>query len=92
MSVQQMAGHKQGDGRTYWLDEPRNVTRLVRTLYAVCGLLLLIDVLVPKHGPFFIEHVFGFYGLFGFIACVVLVLVAKQLRRVLMRPEDYYDR
>jgi len=92
MSVQRMAGHKRGDGRAYWLDEPRNVTRLVRALYAVCGLLLVIDVLVPKHGPFLIEHVFGFYGLFGFIACVVLVLVAKQLRRVLMRPEDYYDR
>ena len=56
------------------------------------GVLLAIDVIVPKHGPFPIEHAFGFYGLFGFIACVVLVLVAKQLRRVLMRPEDYYDR
>ena len=67
-------------------------TRLVWSLYVVCALLLAIDVFVPKHGPFAIEHVFGFYGLFGFIACVVLVLVAKQLRRVLMRPEDYYDR
>jgi hypothetical protein len=87
-----MAGHKQEDDRSYWLDNPRNVTRLVWSLYVVCGLLLAIDVFVPKHGPFAIEHSFGFYGLFGFIACVVLVLVAKQLRRVLMRPEDYYDR
>ena len=92
MSVQRMAGHKQGDDRTYWLDKPRNVTRLVWSLYVVCGLLLAIDVFVPKHGPFPIEHSFGFYGLFGFVACVVLVLVAKQLRRILMRPEDYYDR
>jgi hypothetical protein len=87
-----MAGHNQGDDRSYWLDQRRNVTRLVWSLYAVCGLLLAIDVFVPKHGPFPIEHHFGFYGLFGFIACVVLVLVAKRLRRVLMRPEDYYDR
>ena len=36
--------------------------------------------------------VYGFYGIFGFVACVALVLIAKQLRRVLMRPEDYYDR
>ena len=56
------------------------------------ALLLAIDVFVPKHGPFAIEHVFGFYGIFGFVACVALVLIAKQLRRVLMRPEDYYDR
>ncbi len=87
-----MADHEQGDDRSYWLDKPGNVTRVVWSLYAVCGLFLAIDVLVPKHGPFPVEHTFGFYGLFGFIACVVLVLVAKQLRRVLMRPEDYYDR
>lgn len=75
-----------------WLDEPRNVDRLVYGLYAACGLLLAIDIFVPKHGPFDIEHAFGFYGLFGFVACVVLVMAAKALRTVLMRPEDYYDR
>jgi hypothetical protein len=80
------------DRKEYWLDSPSNVTRLVWCLYGVCGLLLAIDVLVPKHGPFALEHAFGFYALFGFIACVALVLVAKALRRVLMRPEDYYDR
>jgi len=77
--------------RSYWLDRPSNVNKLVYAFYALCGLILAIDFMVPKHGPFAIEHVFGFYGLFGFIACVVLVLIAKQLRRVLMRPEDYYD-
>jgi hypothetical protein len=78
--------------RTYWLDDPRNVDRLVYGFYVVCALLLAIDGFVPKHGPFAIEHVYGFYGLFGFFACVALVLIAKQLRRVLKRPEDYYDR
>ena len=78
--------------RSYWLDRPANVNKLVYVFYALCALLLAVDVFVPKHGPFAIEHSFGFYGMFGFIACVVLVLIAKQLRRVLMRPEDYYDR
>jgi hypothetical protein len=78
--------------KRYWLDDHRNVDRLVHAFYAVCGLLIVIDVFVPKHGPFAIEHVFGFYGWFGFIACVALVLIAKQMRRVVMRPEDYYDR
>ncbi len=76
----------------YWLDRRANVDKLVWRFYAVCALLLLVDVLVPKHGPFPIEHVWGFYGLFGFLACVALVLIAKQMRKVLMRPEDYYDR
>ena len=35
---------------------------------------------------------FGFHAVYGFVACVVLVLAAKQLRRVLMRDENYYER
>lgn len=78
--------------KSYWLDRPANVNKLVYGFYLACAIILAIDVFVPKHGPFAIEHAFGFYGFFGFIACVALVLIAKQLRRVLMRPEDYYDR
>ena len=77
--------------KRYWLDDPRNVDKIVYALYAVCGLLLVIDPLIHKHGPFAIEHWFGFYGIYGFVACVALVLAAKELRRILMRPEDYYD-
>jgi hypothetical protein len=33
-----------------------------------------------------------FYGLYGFVSCVLLVVAAKELRKVLMRSEDYYDR
>ena len=80
------------DERRYWLDNPRNVDKLVYGLYGVCALLILIDLLVPKHGPFPIEHYFGFYGIFGFVACVGLVLAAKAMRTILIRPEDYYDR
>ena len=87
-----MADKPQHTDKVYWLDDPKNVDRLVHAFYAVCAVLIAIDVFVPKHGPFAIEHWFGFYGWFGFVACVALVLIAKQLRRMLMRPEDYYDR
>lgn len=78
--------------KKYWLDDPRNVSKVVWAVYAICGVLLVIDPLVHKHGPFAIEHWFGFYGIYGFVACVGLVLAAKELRRILKRPEDYYDR
>jgi hypothetical protein len=39
----------------------------------------------------FCWRLFGFYGFYGFIGCVGLVLGAKALRKVLFRPEDYYD-
>ena len=83
------SGHKE---QTYWLDRPGNVEWIVRAVYMICAALVVADVFVPKHGPFPIEHVFGFYAWYGFLACVGLVLAAKVLRRVLMRPEDYYDR
>jgi nitric oxide reductase large subunit len=75
-----------------WLDDRRNVDKIVYALYAVCAVLLLIDPLVHKHGPFAIEHWWGFYGIYGFVGCVFLVLAAKVLRLIVMRPEDYYDR
>jgi hypothetical protein len=87
-----MTDHTASGEKRYWLDDPRNVTRLVHVFYAICALVVLIDFLVPRHGPFAIERAFGFYAFYGFGACVALVLIAKQLRRVLMRPEDYYDR
>jgi hypothetical protein len=75
-----------------WLDEPRNVRRIVYGLYLACGLLLLTDLLYVKTPHFSFESWFGFYPIFGFVVSFTLVLTAKQLRRVLRRDEDYYER
>lgn len=75
-----------------WLDDSRNVDRIVWGVYAVCGFLLLIDVFVPRHGPFQVEHLMGFHAVFGFVAYVALVIAAEALRALVKRPEDYYDR
>jgi len=79
------------DTRTYWLDRKENVTKVYRSVWIACGLLLLIDPLVSKHEAVGFAEWFGFYGFFGFFACVGLVLAAKFLRRLLKRPEDYYE-
>jgi hypothetical protein len=78
--------------RKYWLDEPGNVTKLYRGLWAIGVALVLLDLLIHRHAEAGFDGLFGFYGLYGFIACVALVLAAKLLRRAVMRPEDYYDR
>jgi hypothetical protein len=75
-----------------WLDEPRNVTKVVWTLVAVCVLLFLGDLLYEKHPHFAVEYLFGFYAIYGFVGSVGLVLAAKWMRKILMRDEDYYDR
>ena len=49
------------------------------------------DVRLRMLLDFAVEGWFGFHGLFGFVACVALVLAATALRRILKRPADYYD-
>lgn len=88
MGLGTMADHRKDRPET---DSPRVTDRAVWAIVAICAVLFAIDWFVPKHGPFGIEHAFGFYGIYGFLAGAGLVLVAGQLRRVLMRPEDYYD-
>ena len=77
--------------RRRWLNLPANVTRLVRGLVLVCAGLFLADALYHGHPHFAAENLFGFYAIFGFVVCVGLVLGAKWMRAILMRPEDYYD-
>ena len=78
--------------RKYWLDRSENVTKLYRGLWVTGIALLALDLFLHKHEEFDFAAWFGFYGVFGFVACVVLILIAKNLRRVLMRSEDYYER
>jgi len=75
----------------YWLERPGSVSKIIRTLALVCAALVAFDFFFEKHGHYSWESFPGFYALFGFVSCVVLVLAAKQLRRILKRDEDYYD-
>ena len=78
--------------RKYWLDDPRSVTLLVRILAIACLLLVVADLLYHKHGEYDWEMLFGFHGFFGFASFFLAVLAGKQLRKLLMRDEDFYDR
>lgn len=76
--------------KTYLFDKPKNVKRLLYFLYGSCALLLVLDFVIHRHVAHSWENLWGFYPLYGFIGCVVLVLVATWMRTFLMRPEDYY--
>ncbi len=78
--------------KKYWLDRPENVDKIYWSVIIVCAALFLGDAFYHKHPYFSMEKIFGFYGIFGFVACVGLVLAAKELRKFLMRGEDFYDK
>lgn len=80
------------ENKKYWLDRPENVRKIYVGLW-IFGLAWVIpDFFLHKHEQVSFAATLGFYAVFGFVACVALVLTAKGLRRLLMRSEDYYDR
>lgn len=78
--------------KKYLFDDPINTKRLLLVLYLCCGLLVVLDFVIHRHTLHTWEQLPAFYPLYGFIGCVVLVIVAKWMRCFLMRPEDYYDK
>jgi len=80
-----------GKQKTYLFDNPRNVRRVVLGLVWVCVFLAGADLVVHRHVYHPWEAMTGFYAVYGFVACVLLVLLANEMRKVLIRREDYYD-
>lgn len=74
-----------------WWQKSEYVTELIVLLGVACFGLLVIELFYHRHTEFDFEGWFGFYALFGFLAYCVLIFAAKRLRRLIKRPENYYD-
>lgn len=77
--------------KTHFFDRPQNIKLVLRVFYVLCGLLLGLDFILNRYIYHAWEQLPGFYPLYGFVGCVVLVLVAKWMRLLLMRSEFYYE-
>lgn len=67
---------------------------LFYSVLGICVLLVVVDVAYqPEHSHwhFDFESYDGFHAGFGFLAYVSIVTLAKGLRRIVKRKEDYYD-
>lgn len=52
---------------------------------------ILLEFFITLHPHFKIEAVFAFHALYGFFACVAMVIFAKLLGYLIKRRDDYYD-
>ncbi len=71
-------------------DNPSNIRLVIRGLFIACALLVGLDLIVHRHTEHPLENIFAFYAIYGFVACVLLVLLAKEMRKLVMRNEEYY--
>jgi hypothetical protein len=75
-----------------FFDKPENIGKLLKVFYALCVVLVVVDLVVHRHIYHSWENIPAFYAIYGFVGCVALVVVAKAMRKVLMKEEDYYDK
>ncbi len=79
-----------------WMDRPQAVKRFFTVFYVVCAALFASELLLlgaENAHPHPLEERMRFllYPVYGFISFWFLVLVAKPMRKLLIRPEDYYE-
>ena len=70
-------------------------TKIVKKIaYGMLVLLILADFIIPRHEiHFFGDKIPGFWSLFGFISCVLIIVVSKWIgHHWLVRDEDIYDK
>lgn len=86
---------RRGDGTLFWVTR-KGARVAVVALHLAAVLTVLVELVLPFPADVHaVERVHALdfpasYAIYGFVACVVLVLLGRLLRRLVMRREDYY--
>ena len=74
----------------HWLVRPATVRLIRRVFIAVLAATVLAQLVINVKGYFGVDGWFGFGAVYGFLACLAMVLFAKLLGGFLKRDENYY--
>jgi hypothetical protein len=74
----------------------KHLRTVVRLSLALLALLVVIDaipgIIHKEHAHTAAEQFPGFWAVFGFVGCVVLIILSKAFGHAgIMQREDYYD-
>lgn len=75
----------------HWLVQEATIRRICWISIAILAVTVLAELIIPIKGYFGIDNWLGFGAVFGFIACLLMVLLAKFLGLFLKREENYYS-
>ncbi len=73
-----------------FFDKPKNRKLLWFLLWVTCGLTVVLELVAHPVHHFGFADIFSFNAILGFVACALLILLAKLLGFFLKKPEDYY--
>lgn len=70
-----------------------NITksRFLKFFAGIAVLLVILDFVIPKKPHFGWDGIPSFFALFGLLGCFISVLIAKVVRFMIIREEEYYD-
>ena len=70
------------------------MNRLFKLLILITALSIIADfIYVQTHQKHFPWEVPAFHALFGFVVCILLIVISKAIgHKWLMKDEDYYER
>ncbi len=74
-------------------EDPKKKDIFKKIFYAGIAFFVLIDFVTPRHHVmFFWDRIPGFNAIYGFISCLIIIVVSKTLGKWwLQKKEDYYD-
>jgi hypothetical protein len=73
-----------------FLSRPKTIRGLWWGFGVVLTLCVLAQLLIYVKGYFTVDGWFGFGAVYGFLSCLLMVLVAKALGWLLKKPANYY--
>jgi len=65
--------------------------RLWTVFVVILAASVMAELFITREAHFAVERLFAFNAVYGYIACALLVLVAKAIGLVLKRRDTYYD-
>lgn len=74
----------------HWLTRPATARMLWVVFAVVLGATVLAEHFIVRAAHFELEAWWGFNAVYGFLACAVMILLAKGIGVLLKRREDYY--
>ncbi len=86
-------GAEHGHGHPPSSVGPKATRAILSAFFLLCGALVVLDFLLDRQTehPHPLESIPAFYTVYGLVGVGALIMAAKGLRRIVMRPEDYYD-